>query len=132
MVIVSIHISIMIVEDVWESARLYRMYFARLGFDSIAFTNPLTALDHYKQNPRRYSLVIMDWHMPKLNGLELATKLRELDANVKIILISTYFMEDLIGGSEFTTARISDSMSRPILFKDLGPKVVKLCSIRDN
>lgn len=132
MVIVSMHISIMIVEDVWESAHLYRMYLARLGFDSIAFTNPVTALNHYKQNPRRYSLVIMDWHMPNLNGLELATKLRELDANVKIILISAYFMEDMIGGSEFTTARISDTMSKPILFKDLGPKVVKLCSIRDN
>ena len=94
------HVSVMIVEDVWESAHLYRMYLARLGFDSIAFTNPLSALDHYRQNPRRYSLVILDWYMPNLNGLKLAKKLRELDTNVKILLISAYFMGDMIGGSE--------------------------------
>jgi DNA-binding response OmpR family regulator len=108
------------------------MYLARLGYDSIAFTNPLSALDHFRQNPRRYSLVILDWHMPNLNGLKLAKKLRELDTNVKILLISAYFMEDMIGGSEFTTAKISDTMSKPILFKELGPKVIQLCSTRDN
>ncbi|HKR74688.1 MAG TPA: response regulator [Candidatus Nitrosocosmicus sp.] len=128
----SLHISIMIVEDIWESAHLYRMYLARLGYDSIAFTNPLSALDHFRQNPRRYSLVILDWHMPNLNGLKLAKKLRELDTNVKILLISAYFMEDMIGGSEFTTAKISDTMSKPILFKELGPKVIQLSSTRDN
>lgn len=122
----------MIVEDIWESAHLYRMYLARLGYDSIAFTNPLSALDHFRQNPRRYSLVILDWHMPNLNGLKLAKKLRELDTNVKILLISAYFMEDMIGGSEFTTAKISDTMSKPILFKELGPKVIQLSSTRDN
>ena len=126
------HVSIMIVEDVWESAHLYRMYLARLGFDSIVFTNPLRALDHYRQNPRRYSLVILDWYMPNLNGLKLAKKLRELDANVKILLISAYFMEDMIGGSEFATAKISDTLSKPILFKDLGPKVIQLCSTKDH
>ena len=126
------HVSIMIVEDVWESAHLYRMYLARLGFDSIAFTNPLSALDHYRQNPRRYSLVILDWYMPNLNGLKLAKKLRELNANVKTLLISAYFMGDMIGGSEFTTAKISDTMSKPILFKDLGPKVIQLCFTKDH
>ena len=126
------HVSIMIVEDVWESAHLYRMYLARLGFDSIVFTNPLRALDHYRQNPRRYSLVILDWYMPNLNGLKLAKKLRELDANVKILLISAYFMEDMIGGSEFATAKISDTLSKPILFKDLGPKVIQLCFTKDH
>ena len=126
------HVSVMIVEDVWESAHLYRMYLARLGFDSIAFTNPLSALDHYRQNPRRYSLVILDWYMPNLNGLKLAKKLRELDTNVKILLISAYFMGDMIGGSEFTTAKISDTMSKPILFKDLGPKVIQLCFTKDH
>ena len=126
------HVSIMIVEDVWESAHLYRMYLARLGFDSIVFTNPLRTLDHYRQNPRRYSLVILDWYMPNLNGLKLAKKLRELDTNVKILLISAYFMGDMIGGSEFTTAKISDTMSKPILFKDLGPKVIQLCFTKDH
>jgi two-component SAPR family response regulator len=34
--------------------------------------------------------VISDYRMPYLNGLELGTKVKELNGNIKVILISAY------------------------------------------
>ena len=34
--------------------------------------------------------MISDYRMPYLNGCELGTKVRELDGNIKVILISAY------------------------------------------
>ena len=41
-------------------------------------------------NPNRYQLVISDYRMPYLNGFELGTKVKELNGNIKVILISAY------------------------------------------
>jgi two-component SAPR family response regulator len=55
-----------------------------------AFTNPLVALEHLLNNPNKYELMISDFRMPYLNGCELGTKVKELNGNIKVILISAY------------------------------------------
>lgn len=45
------------------------------------------ALDKFVLNP--YDLVVTDWNMPEKNGLELVTSLRELGAEVPIIMVTT-------------------------------------------
>jgi len=60
------------------------------GYSVNTFTNPVVALDHLLNNPNRYQLVISDYRMPYLNGCELGTKVKELNENIKVILISSY------------------------------------------
>ena len=60
------------------------------GYSVNAFTNPVVALEHLLNNPNRYELVISDYHMPYLNGCELGNKVKELNENIKVILISAY------------------------------------------
>ena len=60
------------------------------GYSVNAFTNPVVAFEHLRNNPNRYQLVISDYRMPYLNGFELGTKVKELNENIKVILISSY------------------------------------------
>jgi CheY-like chemotaxis protein len=46
------------------------------------------ALEQFTRD--RFDLIITDYRMPRMNGLELIRKVRELDSNVPIILISGY------------------------------------------
>ena len=48
------------------------------------------ALEHLKNNPNKYELVISDYRMPHLNGCELGTKIKELNGNIKVIIMSVY------------------------------------------
>src|SRR5688500_11500392 len=54
----------------------------------VSFTNPVTALDHFKENKEAYVVVISDLRMPELNGLELLKNVKKLNPNVRTILRS--------------------------------------------
>lgn len=60
------------------------------GYNVNAFTNPKVALEHLLNNPNKYELVISDYRMPYLNGCEFGIKVKELNRNIKVILISAY------------------------------------------
>jgi DNA-binding NtrC family response regulator len=60
----------------------------------VSFTDSVRALKHFKKNKKNYRLVIADWRMPNLNGLELLKKVKKLNPNVRTILISAYEVEN--------------------------------------
>jgi DNA-binding response OmpR family regulator len=60
-------------------------YNAGLKVDT--FTDPTVALKSYKIN--FYDLVILDIKMPKMDGFQLYTKIKEKDSKVKICFLTT-------------------------------------------
>ena len=69
--------SVMVVDDEEELANLFRTFLDESGFNSVSFTDPLSALDHFSQNHGKYSVVLTDWQMPFLDGIHLAKRMRE-------------------------------------------------------
>ena len=69
---------------------MFKVILQENGYSVNAFTNPLVAFEHLLNNPNKYELMISDYRMPYLNGCELATKVKELNGNIKVILISAY------------------------------------------
>ena len=60
----------------------------------LSFNDPASALDHYKKNKQRYALVISDLRMPIMDGLEVLKKVKQLNPNVRTILMSAYNFEE--------------------------------------
>ena len=60
------------------------------GYNVDTFTNPIVALEHLLNNHSKYQLVISDYRMPNLNGCELGAKVKELNNDIKVILMSAY------------------------------------------
>jgi CheY-like chemotaxis protein len=56
------------------------------GFKVDSFTDSISALDNYQIN--FYDLVILDIKMPKMDGFQLYTKIREQDPKVKICFLT--------------------------------------------
>ena len=56
------------------------------GFKVDTFNDPTIALESYRSN--FYDLVILDIKMPKMDGFELYTKIREKDRQVKICFLT--------------------------------------------
>jgi DNA-binding NtrC family response regulator len=66
------------------------------GYHNISsFADPLVAYEHIKENPNKYSLLIIDEKMPNVNGLFLSTKLLEINPELNVILLSNHFDDDL-------------------------------------
>ncbi|MBD0299985.1 MAG: response regulator [Nitrososphaera sp.] len=56
------------------------------GFVVDSYTDPILALSNFK--PRLYDLLILDIKMPKISGLDLYQKMKEIDSNVKICFLT--------------------------------------------
>ena len=89
--------SIAIVIDDPDLLNIYSKALKMSGYEDIfSFTDPIAAYEHIKQNPDKYSLVIItDDKMPDMNGLFLSTKLLEINPKLNVIILSDYFTNDL-------------------------------------
>jgi CheY-like chemotaxis protein len=121
--------SVLVVDDEEELTYLFRLYLGNSGFDSVSFTDPLEALDHYIQNHERYSVVLIDWKMPDLDGLQLAKKIRDFNASIKIVLTTAYEIEDPIRKELIEESLISDVLKKPFDLNELGPRIAALCEM---
>lgn len=121
-------LSVMVVDDEVELANLFKNFLSRSGFNTNSFTDPLLALEHYKQNPSTYSVVITDLRMPYIDGIKFANRIREVNEHVKIILITAFYSEDIQNTNEFKQARFADIIQKPMKMSQLGQKIKEMVS----
>ncbi len=107
-------LTILIVDDEQELTTLYKEFVRTMGYEAVSFTNPLLALEQYKQRVVKYSLIITDLRMPGMCGLEFANKIRELDSSVKIFLVTAFDIADIESKWAVGTAKIDKVIQKPI------------------
>jgi two-component system chemotaxis response regulator CheY len=77
---------ILIVDDSGLSRRTLRQILEPAGYDVVEAEDGLTALERYfLEKP---DVVLLDLVMKGMYGLEVLTKLRELDAGAKVVVVS--------------------------------------------
>jgi DNA-binding NtrC family response regulator len=64
------------------------------GLKVYTFTDPFAALEHFNSGCKDHQIVISDIRMPGINGYELVKQLRKIDPQVKIILMSSFEIND--------------------------------------
>jgi DNA-binding response OmpR family regulator len=69
---------ILLVEDEKDILDLFTEYLSSNGFNTISFQNPLDALEYFYKNQSHCSLVIADYKMPQMSGIDLIKKIRKI------------------------------------------------------
>ena len=67
----------------------------RQGYRVSGFTDPQEALAAARANPAQFDLAVTDHNMPGMSGLEVALALREIRADLPVVLASGYITEEL-------------------------------------
>lgn len=81
---------IMYVDDEEGLVVLVTHTLTRLGYEVIGQTDPLRALEIFRENPSSYDAVITDLAMPQLSGFDLAKQLLAIRADIPIVMTSGY------------------------------------------
>ena len=68
---------ILLVDDEKDILDLFSEYLSSNGFNTISFQNPLEALNYFYQNQSNCSLVITDYKMPQMSGIDLIKKIKK-------------------------------------------------------
>ena len=82
--------SIAIIDDDPDLLNLFGEALQMSGYNVSSFTNPHLAYQHIKENSNKYSLLIINDKMPKINALFLSTKLLEINPKLNVILLSNF------------------------------------------
>ena len=93
------------------------------GITIFTFTDPILALEHFQLNEYAYVLVISDFKMPGLNGMEFLKKIKELNRFVRTMLMTAFQIEDKVF-REYTKKKIINAfLQKPIGIHDLLKEV---------
>ncbi len=93
------------------------------GVQIFAFTYPLLAFEHFKANHPNYMVVISDYRMPTMTGMELLSKIKEVNPAVTSIMISSFEIQDEL----FNECNCVDKfLQKPVLIVDLINEIRKL------
>ena len=82
--------TIAIIDDEVDLVNLFQEALEKNGFKVCAFTDPIQAFNILEKKIQEYGLILSDFRMPNLNGHELCTKLRQLNPELEVILMSAY------------------------------------------
>ena len=116
--------TILIAEDVDINREIMRGILEETGISIDFAENGLEAILMFKEQPSRYSLILMDIHMPEMDGYEATRKIRALDyESIKAIPIiamtANVFREDI---EKCLSAGMNDHIGKPIDIDDLFKK----------
>ena len=79
---------ILVVDDSSTMRRIIKNTLKRIGYsDIVEGTDGVEGLVGYQNN--NIDMVITDWNMPNMSGLELVTKIRKINKDIPIIMITT-------------------------------------------
>jgi PAS domain S-box-containing protein len=113
---------ILLAEDVVVNQRFALAALEQLGYDADIATDGVEALDAVRRQP--YDVVLMDVHMPQMDGMEATRQIHSLWANADrrqrpyIIAMTANALED--DRELCLAAGMDDYLSKPVYLRDLA------------
>ena len=119
---------VLVVDDHPVSAEILARAASLQGWQASIVNNGLAAVTEVEQGD--YDLVLMDWAMPGMNGLEAAARIRELDLArpPTIIMITAYGREQLAEAQQDLNPPFVDFLTKPVTTRQLVATVRRALS----
>src|SRR6188472_2757103 len=114
---------ILLVDDDYDIVLLMKLSLETAGLSVSYFTDPLMALDTFRQMPSNYDLVILNIRMPHLNGHEFVRQIKMIRRDVKVILMSAFELMD--APNSFSNSDIEKFLEKPITLHKLNEIVLE-------
>jgi CheY-like chemotaxis protein len=117
---------LLIVDDDQDIVYVLKHGLAKNKFLVDAFTNAEEALQKFQSTTKDYWLVLSDIRMPGMSGIRLARKVKEINPNVKVILMTAIEINDNEFSKVFPSTQVDGFIQKPVAIGDLTNKIFSL------
>ena len=119
---------ILLIDDEQSIVEMETAVFEELGYDVTPVTDSLRALEIFRSRPGEFDLIITDYTMPNLTGIDLSKEIRRIEPDIPIILCT--------GFSEKVTEKGAMDLGvelamKPFSMKQIAELVRKVLPARD-
>lgn len=112
---------ILIIEDQEKLAKTLKRELEREGYTAEYLTDGEAGLKRIRLHHESYDLVILDLMLPVMNGFEICKKVRELNINTPILVLTAKdSTEDKVS---LLNAGADDYLTKPFLFQELLARI---------
>ena len=84
---------VLFVDDEPDHSLTLKMILEENGFKVDTFTDPLLALQNFKEQDGMYDMIILDIKMPEMNGFELYRQIKKIDDKAKVCFLTAGEMD---------------------------------------
>lgn len=112
---------ILFVDDEPEIIFMGKKMLENLGYKVTIKGDSISALEEFKNDPEKYSLLVTDQNMPNFTGTELATLMKEIQPGLKVIIITGF--ADNISKEELSNSGISEVILKPMRLDDFSKTI---------
>jgi len=121
---------ILLVDDEKDILDLFTEYLSSNGFNTISFQNPLDAFEYFYKNQCNCSLVITDYKMPQMSGIDLIKKIKDTNCQIRTIVISAFIKDNLPYDKSYITT-VDRILEKPVYLDRLKKVIHELISTID-
>ncbi len=113
----------LVVDDSRFFRRMFREDLEKLHINVLEAKDGKEALEIIGSTKKKISLILTDYYMPNMDGIELTVKLRELYDKDSLAIIALSATENSYALSEFIKAGANDFLAKPHKFVELNVRV---------
>lgn len=121
--------TILFVDDEEDIVKMRTRMLSYLGYRLLPATSPEQALGYFSGGRERIDLLITDHTMPRMTGLELATKVSSLRPGLPIILCSGY--SEAVTAEEAANAGVGRFLAKPVDMRQLAMAIREVLPNQD-
>jgi two-component SAPR family response regulator len=118
--------SILIVDDEYDVANLIKQSLQMNRRKVSVFTDPVMALEDFRVNCKTCSVILSDIRMPGINGYEFIRKVKEIDKQVKVILMSAFEIQEKEFHNVLPDIKVDAFLQKPFSLQRLNDVIDKI------
>ncbi|MDY0360873.1 MAG: response regulator [Desulforegulaceae bacterium] len=120
--------TILFIDDEETIRKVGRLQMETLGYKVITAENGKVGIESFKENKDKIDIIILDMIMPVMGGNETASKLREIDPYVPILISSGFSRDKNL--DEIKKNTINGFLNKPFLLNELSVKISKALKVK--
>ena len=113
---------ILVIDDDWAIRDIVSKILSHMGYDVTIASDGIEGFNLFVKSP--FHLVVTDFDMPHLDGLELAKRIKERSANTQVILMTGLEKDDIVDVIE--DSAIDLAMFKPFKLDDIEGAVQRI------
>ena len=101
---------------------------ANIGLSTTNFSNPLTAIEHIKNNTA--DIVFVDYLMPEMNGIELIKIIREFHPDIPVVMVTSISDNEKLK-LDAIKAGATEFLTKPLNGSEFIARITNLAKLRE-
>ncbi len=122
----------LLIDDDKDILLTLKLSLERKGMNIEGFTDPVLAVEHFKNNAANYDIVITDIRMPQMNGFEVARAVKEIRPDIKLAFITAFDINKSEFEKVLPSTKVDAFITKPVKSATFAEIIKKTMKQKDN